>query len=137
MIEKIIKNINAGVPIKCKEYVRAWRSVTSDQDATLQKMLLDPKSSEASKTTTKNSKKKEKKENGGPLSIIISGETFFTNPELSIHRLTKPDREIFDGYILLTVNNLMTRQQKNEMNPLVITTKKIIKLPVNILQKHG
>lgn len=141
MIKKLIDKISAGVPIKCKEFVHVW-CAKNDKSLSLLDVVIEDSSadtvkSKKSETHTKKKKKAEKKPTLEPLTITVSGEVFFTDPNLSIHRIGKGDREVHDGYALLTVKNLMTRAQKNEMNPLVINVKKIVKLPVNVITKHG
>lgn len=137
----MIEKLSAGIPIKCKEFVRVWCTKV-DKSLSLMDVVIDDSSadtvkSKKSETRTKKKKKGEKKPTLEPLTIRVSGEVFFTDPNLSIHRLEKGDREVYDGYALLTVKNLMTRAQKNEMNPLVINIKKIVKLPVHVITKHG
>lgn len=143
MVKKMIEDINSGVPIRCKEFVRVW-STSSDAHMTIENLVVDDSNSKTKQGTAAGRKKKDKKDkkdkkaiSSGPLAITISGEVFFTDPNMTVHRIAKSDPEIYDGYALLTVKNLMTRTQKNEMNPLVINVKKVLKLPAAVLAKHG
>lgn len=140
LIKKIIQDVSDGVPVKCTEFVRVW--VATSDEHILQRDVSESKENQKSKGgKKKKGKVKENEEKKGGSSgvrvINVSGEVFFTEPNLSTHRLAKSDREICAGYVLLSVRNLMTRSQKNEMNPLVINIKKIVKLPVEILEKQG
>lgn len=138
MINKIIEDINNGIAIKCKEFVRVWYA-TSNTNLTV---LPNESTSKEQPKKKKDQKKKEieKQVIAIPVTITVSGEVFFTTPNLSIHQIDDTpvkDHDVYNGYVLLTIKNLMTREQKTEMNPLVIKIKKLMKLPVNVLSKHG
>lgn len=105
---------------------------------------MGKKKSKGSRSEEGGKKQKKEKKNerkggsgGGVVSITVSGEIFFTEPNLTVHRISKRDRDILDGYALLSIKNLMTRSQKSEMNPLVINIKKVTNLPVEKLSQNG
>lgn len=83
--------------------------------------------------TSKNTKKGDHL----PRVILFPAEIFFTDPNLAIYRLENSNVNILDGYLLVTVTNLLTKRQKVELNPLVIKTRKIMNLPKQILEKNG
>lgn len=141
MIKKIIEKVTAGLPIKCKDFVPVWRATADTTIPLVDDASEEDSTRKKSSTRTKASMKtkKEKQATLEPSTITVSGEVFFTDPNLTVHRIVKNnnDREIYDGYAVLTVKNLMTRTQKNEMNPLVVNIKKVVKLPVNVMAKNG
>lgn len=121
--------------------MRVWNAASAQNLSDYKKSVQNVKVKEKGSKKEKKGKKKDgdagKTGTGAALVISVSGELFFTEPNLTVHRVAKRDREVYDAYGVITVKNLMTRFQKSLLNPLVINVKKINNLPVKILAKHG
>ncbi|XP_071055405.1 uncharacterized protein [Onthophagus taurus] len=100
----------------------------------------DKKKDKKKEKKKKKDKKSEKKSKKSPkmsneMSVKVSGEIFFTDPNLAMFDVRNPNLTITNGYVLLAVEKLMTRQQKYDLNPFVVKIDKIDDLDVETLRK--
>lgn len=83
------------------------------------------------------SKMKKQQEKKRDPYFVIPAEVFFTDPSLAVYGLKEANDQLLKGYVLLSVENLMTRQQKISLNPFIVKIKKLDGLPVDLLEQHG
>ncbi|XP_044757597.1 uncharacterized protein LOC123315803 [Coccinella septempunctata] len=119
LVYDTISSVKKGDQIKCK-YFASSSEITSET-----------KQNEKSKT---NKKPEEKKKD--PY-FIVPGEIFFTDPSMAIYELKEPNELLSAGFLFLSVENLMTREQKSSLNPFIVKINKLDRLPVDILEQHG
>ncbi|XP_030755396.1 uncharacterized protein LOC115881837 isoform X2 [Sitophilus oryzae] len=112
--------------------------------------FVKPCKMEGSKTDVKKVLKKtepEIKKKKGPkekaeksvtkLNLQIQGETFFTDPEMSIFSVEQYKASVPKFLVAASVNRLLTRSQKIELNPMVVKIKKITDFPSEVFDNTG
>lgn len=71
------------------------------------------------------------------LKFTVPGEVFITNPPLSIFSLENNDSVIRCGFLLISVSDLFTKIQEDNLNPLVVSIESLKNIPVDILTRYG
>lgn len=153
-VNKIIDLIISGKEVECKDLVPVCPQPLTDADISKQAALAEEnkkmsnvkskdsklkKSGKEGNTKKEKKNKKEKKEKTkgvDTLKIVIPGEVFYTDPNISIYNLQTPSPVLTHGFILTTAEQLLSRLQKYSFNPLIIKIKKLSNLPVDVLAKH-
>ncbi|KAF2897906.1 hypothetical protein ILUMI_08276 [Ignelater luminosus] len=153
-VNKIIDLIINGKEVECKDLVPVCPRPLTDADISKQTALEEEskkrgnisrkepnlkKSGKESNTKKEKKNKKEKKEkpqSTDTLKIVIPGEVFYTDPNISIYDLKTTSSVLTHGFILTTAEQLLSRLQKYSFNPLIIKIKKLSNLPVDLLAKH-
>ncbi|KAL3276911.1 hypothetical protein HHI36_012279 [Cryptolaemus montrouzieri] len=117
-VYETIRAIKNGISVKYKEYGLPSASV------------------EMEKAPDKQKGKKQEEKRRDPY-FIFPAEVFFTDPKLAIYRMKEENVSVSDGFVFVSVQNLMTREQKSSLNPFVVKIKKLECLPVDLLQEDG
>ncbi|XP_031332596.1 uncharacterized protein LOC116164531 [Photinus pyralis] len=114
-----------------------------DENESPQKTNKKSKGKGDPEKTTKHEKKKDKSQNANKdkgcnaITIRVSGEGLYTDPDLAIYSLTEACGPLGEAYVLMSTNELLTKIQKNEFNSLIIKINKITNLPLKELILHG
>ncbi|KAK9880987.1 hypothetical protein WA026_014335 [Henosepilachna vigintioctopunctata] len=132
MVYYTISSAKKGSLIKCKEFNALPSGNIAEQ---LKEKKIEKKKSKKKRKNKKKKKGKEKKK--GDPHFILQGEVFFTDPRLAVYKLRDASYSLTNGFIFLTVDNLMTREQKSSLNPFIVKLKKLQYLPADILREYG
>ncbi|KAF5290138.1 hypothetical protein FQR65_LT11650 [Abscondita terminalis] len=150
-VNKIIDDCIHNKNFNCKDFAPICPSpLTEEQTEKSAKMTAFDKNSNSKnlkkdkqfdkkikKEADKTSKTKEnRKGKGSDVKISVPGEIFYTDPNLSVHKLNMESSQISQAFIITSATDILTREQKFQLNPLIIKIGKVSNLPLDILEKY-
>lgn len=128
-IKDTIEKVTLGEIVRCKDYTPA--------------VIINKETENNRENIKKQENKKENKNNRKisidaiSLKIEVPAETLFTDPILSKYKLKANDKNIRNGFVFLSSENLLSAKQKFELSPLVLKVWKINNLQSQFLKDQG
>lgn len=123
----------SGKEYHCRQFIPPN---ISPEDSSNQRQS-DPKKVNLKAPTNNVQKDPRKRNDSTDITIMVPAEVFFTDSNLSIYRSDLSNGVVSRAFVFITVESLMTKAQKLILNSLIIKIKKIVNIPVDVLQQIG